>query len=66
MAVPSYEEMKDKFQSEVGQKAVQDYINKLQADAHIEIKPADGAAKPADKPADAPADKPADKPETAK
>lgn len=35
--VPSFEEMKPTLQEEVGQKVLQDYITKLQADAKIEI-----------------------------
>lgn len=38
MAVPSYEEMKEKLQTDIGQKAVQDYISTLQNNAHIEYK----------------------------
>ena len=43
IAVPTFEEMKQKFKDEIGQKALQDYIEKLQNDAAIEIKPMDTA-----------------------
>lgn len=59
MAVPSFEEVKQKFQDEVGQKAMQDYIKKLQSDAHIELKLSNTPA------ADAPKDTPSTTPPAA-
>ena len=55
-AVPSFDDVKQKFKDEVGQKAVQEYVTKLQNDAHIELKlPKSSSDKPATAPAtDAP------------